>query len=215
MRSRQSIIKRVHVTVLWLVLIFSALFIASCATTQNFEAVINTWLGQSEDNLVSRFGSPERTYKLSDSKKMLTYVFHGSTLYNYYGYGVGESITQTCEVSFLVEDEKVISYSYKGNSCKAKIPANEKLATRPYIGVYLDKNTVKAVRPGYPADQAGIRVGSTILTIDGVSVSSSEEIGRALSKHAIGEAVHLRIKDEGNEEDLTLHLTSETFMVPR
>jgi len=55
-----------------LYLLFFAM-LAGCATTAGYEAILNTWVGSSEENLISTWGAPQSTYELNGGGKILTY----------------------------------------------------------------------------------------------------------------------------------------------
>jgi len=57
-------------------IIFGCMLIAGCATiptTENYEKVLNTWVGSSVDNLVSSWGPPMRSYNLSNGGQVIEY----------------------------------------------------------------------------------------------------------------------------------------------
>jgi hypothetical protein len=54
-------------------LFLSVAVLTSCATTANYEAVLNSWIGAPADRLVASWGPPESEYKLSDGGKVLVY----------------------------------------------------------------------------------------------------------------------------------------------
>lgn len=48
--------------------------ISGCATTKNYESILDTWLGSSADDLVASWGPPQNSYTLSDGGKVLEYL---------------------------------------------------------------------------------------------------------------------------------------------
>jgi hypothetical protein len=58
---------------LFFALLISMLLVA-CATTANYEKVLNTWVGQHVDSLVSSWGPPRSSYQLSDGSKVIEYA---------------------------------------------------------------------------------------------------------------------------------------------
>jgi hypothetical protein len=52
--------------------------LSSCATTAGYEAMLNTWVGDSEDNLVSKWGPPQSSYPLSNGGRVLQYGRSGN-----------------------------------------------------------------------------------------------------------------------------------------
>ena len=53
----------------------SALFLASCATNQNYTATINSWVGANANSLYNVWGYPSRTNKWQNGHKLLVYRF--------------------------------------------------------------------------------------------------------------------------------------------
>lgn len=50
-----------------------SIFLSSCATTENYEKILNSWVGSTADNLVSSWGPPANSYPLSDGGRVLQY----------------------------------------------------------------------------------------------------------------------------------------------
>ena len=96
-------------------------------------------------------------------------------------------------------------------------------ATYPVIGVLLDtaysgegvqvstaaQEGQPAVTPDGPADQAGIRSGDVILSIDGRPVSRSDELIVAIRARQPGDAVTLRVRTEDAERDVRVVLQGQ------
>jgi S1-C subfamily serine protease len=66
---------------------------------------------------------------------------------------------------------------------------------------------VELVRPGLPADNAGLRKGDAIVTVDGKPLESSDDLIRFISAKAPGEKVDLGIVRDGKEQKLVALLT--------
>ncbi len=47
--------------------------LTSCATTGKYKAVLDSWVGSSADNLVSSWGPPDSSYRLSNGGEVLSY----------------------------------------------------------------------------------------------------------------------------------------------
>ena len=56
------------------VTILAAAALASCATTAGYESMLQTWVGSSTDQLVSRWGPPQSSYRLSNDGSVLEYT---------------------------------------------------------------------------------------------------------------------------------------------
>jgi hypothetical protein len=65
--SRESIMKLVSAAIL------ISTVLAGCATTAGYEAVLQTWIGDSSDHLVSVWGIPAREYQQSNGGKVMEY----------------------------------------------------------------------------------------------------------------------------------------------
>ena len=48
--------------------------LAGCATTANYENLLNTWVGNHVDSLVSSWGPPRSSFQLSDGGKVIEYA---------------------------------------------------------------------------------------------------------------------------------------------
>ena len=55
-------------------LIALVVIFAGCATTANYEKILNTWMGTHVDNLISSWGPPQGSFKLSDGSMVVEYV---------------------------------------------------------------------------------------------------------------------------------------------
>lgn len=49
------------------------IFLSACATTANYEKILNTWVGGNVDSLVSSWGPPANFYTFSDGGRVLEY----------------------------------------------------------------------------------------------------------------------------------------------
>ena len=112
------------------------LLLNGCATSEKYEATLNSWVGTSVDNLVGSWGAPNGVYEKDDGGKVLTYfysrqsTFEGTsstkTTYDSSGYATtttsttpGTDITLTCKTTFVVSSAgKITDWSYEGNHCR-------------------------------------------------------------------------------------------------
>ncbi len=65
---------------------------------------------------------------------------------------------------------------------------------------------VEHVVHGSPAQSAGLRVDDRIVEVDGVAVTTSREVVRAIAAHAVGDAVNLSISRAGSVQRLRVVL---------
>lgn len=111
--------------------------LSACATTAGYEKMLNSWVGAQEIELVRRWGPPQQSYEAGGRKFIVysaqrnvyipgvapTYQTNvvGNTAYTT---AVGGSppmnIGMSCTTTFELDASRVVSWSYKGNDCKAK-----------------------------------------------------------------------------------------------
>lgn len=56
----------------------AVLLLAACATTGKYKVALNSWVGASADRLVSSWGPPDSSYRLSDGGQVLQYSRGGN-----------------------------------------------------------------------------------------------------------------------------------------
>ena len=54
-------------------LILPLLIVNACATTSNYELLLQAWVGQSASQLETTWGAPQHTHALADGKRILEY----------------------------------------------------------------------------------------------------------------------------------------------
>lgn len=115
-----------------------SLLISGCATTAGYEKILNSWIGASEDQLITQWGVPDMVYQNND-KKYFVYSKQNSsyvpgtapTYYSTYNSFTG-TITTTpvggtsgyimnyyCKTTFTVDNGVITNWRWQGNSCKA------------------------------------------------------------------------------------------------
>jgi len=135
--------------------------------------------------------------------------------------GINSAIAQ---LSGRAEGTGSIGLGFAIPSNQARLTAEQLIetgrATYPVIGVVLDPeysgegvrvveqdpDDQSAVRPGGPADLAGIRRGDVILAIDGRPVTASEELIVAIRARQVGDTVVLRVRTGDDERDVRVRL---------
>lgn len=117
--------------------IFAVFALSGCATTAGYEKVLNSWVGAQEIDLVRSWGPPVQVYEAAGRKftvysaKRNVYLPGTSPTYQTnvigntaYTTAVGGSpamnIGMSCMTTFELEGSRVVSWTYKGNDCKAK-----------------------------------------------------------------------------------------------
>ena len=122
----------------WITLIPAmALLIAGCATTANYEKILQSWIGMPEIDLVRKWGPPSSVYE-NGGIRFITYEQSaqgyvpgtapsyqttriGNTLYTQtVGGSPGYTYTQACRTTFEVVNERIASWRWQGNACRAR-----------------------------------------------------------------------------------------------
>jgi serine protease Do len=81
-------------------------------------------------------------------------------------------------------------------------------ATLAQLGVEAtDGAFVVEVTPGTGAEDAGIEPGDVIVAFEGEAVASSDDLGRAVSDHEVGDDVEVTVERNGEEQTLTAELS--------
>ena len=111
--------------------------ITSCATTENYEKILSSWIGQPLSALIDSWGPPDTEF-VNDSNRYLTWnksetVFTPGTAPKYTTTKIGNntytntvagtpaySTTYSCKTTFIVRDNYVASWRWEGNHCKAR-----------------------------------------------------------------------------------------------
>jgi hypothetical protein len=110
--------------------------ISGCATTANYEKVLQTTIGKSEKDLVAAWGIPQGSYE-NEGVRYLTYsrsesgvipgtparantvMIGGKPYTNVVGGSPAIGYTNACTTIFRIEKKFVVSYEFKGNACTA------------------------------------------------------------------------------------------------
>lgn len=73
--------------------------LAGCATTGKYKAVLASWVGSPADNLVSSWGPPDSSYRLSSGGEVLQYSHQGNIYMPGYSYTTPQTTYQNGTVS--------------------------------------------------------------------------------------------------------------------
>ena len=109
------------------------LLLVGCATSANYTKKLNSWVGSTENQLVSSWGPPLGSYVKDDGSKILTYQRSGSydlpgaqVMDSMTGFPVntsGPTVITSCRTRFNISSSgKITSGSWEGNSCTAVNP---------------------------------------------------------------------------------------------
>lgn len=120
-------------------IVLASLTLTACATEANYRKVLDSWLGQSEQSLIGKWGPPQGFYETGGTR-YLTYserrdVFIPGTAPSYQTSFVGSYaytrpvggtspmlLNRNCQTTFTVSNGYIASYQYQGNNCVAKDP---------------------------------------------------------------------------------------------
>lgn len=105
------------------ILLIATFFILSaCATTENYERKLDSWIGSSESALVSQWGAPASTYQM-DGGKVLSYQYSGGvSAYGtpVYGSYIVNAVNNYCNTDFFIENGVISKWRWQGNMCKSE-----------------------------------------------------------------------------------------------
>ena len=124
---------------LYRITLIAFLALAGCATSENYEKVLETWIGSKESELVSQWGVPDGFYE-SENIRYLTYntsssgyvpgtpatvrtTIIGNTAYTtQYGGSSGYAYSLNCKTTFSIRNGTIFLWSFEGNDCIADDP---------------------------------------------------------------------------------------------
>ena len=121
----------------WLLLWITLVILSGCATTANYEKILNSWVGSEEVDLIRKWGPPQQSYE-SGGHKFLAYsssrnvympgttpsyttMYIGNTAYtNPVGGSPGYNIGMRCVTTFEIVENRIVSWRWEGNDCRAR-----------------------------------------------------------------------------------------------
>ena len=138
--------KTIKKTAFVLILVF-VLF--ACATTQKYDAKLNSMIGESQETLFKKFGKPSASKIFDNGDVIFAYtsiddVFVPSEYYTYnqgneiyeedglfspflttYQFSnnpgdIGYEAKYICKTLFLMQNNKIVAWKWQGNNCVAK-----------------------------------------------------------------------------------------------
>ncbi len=124
-------------TISIVVSVMASPLITGCATTANYEKMLDSWVGAPELDLIRTWGPPLSAYETSGRKFLVysssrnvilpgvaptyTTTIIGNTAYtNRVGGTPSQNIGLACQTTFEIYGERVASWRYEGNDCKAR-----------------------------------------------------------------------------------------------
>ncbi len=118
------------------IILLLAVLLAGCATSANYEKLLDSWTGSTESALVATWGPPSSVYEL-DGTRYLTFNKSGSgyipgvaptyqtkwvgnTPYTtQVGGSPGYSYATNCNTTFILQGQVIKSWRYEGNACRS------------------------------------------------------------------------------------------------
>ena len=118
------------------ILIFSAVCLLSAcqASVQNYEHFLNSWIGQSEANLVATWGAPVDMQTIGPNRQLFTYITEKQVLadgqtpvelgqdsaYSQNNDALGTVLDYYCKTTFTTQNDIIVNYSWNGDGCLMK-----------------------------------------------------------------------------------------------
>jgi putative serine protease PepD len=105
-----------------------------------------------------------------------------------------------------------IGFAVSANTVREVLPrlSRGERIERPFLGVasapHAGGAEVGEVTPGGPADEAGLRAGDVIVSIDGRSVRDPEDVADAVSDHEPGDRVEVVVERGGTQRAIEVEL---------
>jgi hypothetical protein len=110
-------------------LIAFLLLVSGCATTANYQVMINTWIGHDQNDLISSWGPPNQTYRMPNGNVMFTWLHERmkaeyspgtGTLPDGTEYLTADQTGSTriwCKTTFTTVGGRVTHARWEGNGC--------------------------------------------------------------------------------------------------
>ena len=118
--------------------------------------------------------------------------------------------------TFIRDDAQNIGFAIPSNVVRE---VSEKLVkggsiAHPYIGITMKDQKVadgagvevSEVKFKSPAATAGVLPGDVIMLVEGTAASKPEDVSNAVSKHKVGEVVHVKVKRNGADKDFDIQI---------
>lgn len=125
--------------------LITVFFLFACATPVKYDKKLNALVGQHKADLIQEFGKPSAAKILGDGDEIITYtkannvyvpsefylynqsyepsedVIYSPFLGNYdftpYGENFGYEVEYICQTSFMIQDNIVTGWKWRGNDC--------------------------------------------------------------------------------------------------
>ena len=116
-------------------LFFCLLALVACkSTVSNYEKFLNSWIGQSEAQLVATWGAPADMQTIAPGRQVFTYIkekqiqvpgaspveLGPDSMYNPDNDSLGSIYDYYCKTTFTTQDDIIVDYSWSGDGCLMK-----------------------------------------------------------------------------------------------
>ena len=118
------------------------------------------------------------------------------------GAGSGKTRVLTYKIAYLLENGYVTGRPYMGITYLAVTDAQ----TAAQLGVSAYGIYVVDVVSGGPADQAGLKAGDRIISIDNTEVAQKTDLGTLMQEHSAGDTLSITIARDGQMQTVSLTL---------
>ena len=151
----------------------------------------------------------------------------GGPLFNEYGEVVG--IVSAKYSSYASQSVEGLGFAIPINDAikvAQELLENGYVTGRPYLGItYLavtDAQTAQQlgvnaygvyivdVTKGGPADQAGLKAGDRIVSVDGSEIAAKDDLGTLMQKHAAGDTLSITVARDGQMQTVNVTLGEKT-----
>ena len=105
-----------------------------------------------------------------------------------------------------------VGFAVPSNTVREVLPELSRGETieRPYLGVttaaHPDGAEIQSVRPGSPAEAAGLEAGEVITRVDGRPVQDPDDVAEAVSANDPGNRIEVEVSDGGGERTADVEL---------
>lgn len=123
-----------------LLFITLCILLQGCATTEKYNAMLDTWLGRNINEVINNWGYPDSTFNAPNGNTVYVYSYQSSTYVpqtnyttttyspiggsvysnsttNSYG---GYTINEVCRTYFEADEVgTIVNWQWKGNACRA------------------------------------------------------------------------------------------------
>lgn len=99
-----------------IIIILIFILTAGCATTANYEKVLDSWVGNHLDNLIGSWGIPDKSIELSNGGAMVEYIRESTTVGGGGSYTVPKTTHSTGNATFYGGLGKSATGSYSGST---------------------------------------------------------------------------------------------------